>query len=86
MKGYFFNILMTALVCLLSAILVFLVGRNTASAITAGALFGVILPLAYCFGGMMDEDSNSFNGKRLIMMLISGVAAGVAGGFLIGIG
>ena len=86
MKVYFFNILMTALVCLLSAILVFLVGRNTASAITAGALFGVILPLTYCFGGMMDEDSNSFNGKRLIVMLVSGVAAGVVGGLLIGIG
>lgn len=86
MKNYFFNILVTALVCLFSAILVFLVGRNTASAITAGALFGIILPLSYCFGGMMDEDNNGFNGKRLVAMLITGVVAGVAGGFLIGIG
>lgn len=88
MKEYFFNVLVMALACALLAALTFLIGREgaTAGAVTAGALYGVVGSLAYCFGGMMNEDDGTFNGKRLLAMLIAGVVAGVAGGFLIGVG
>ncbi len=88
MKEYFFNVLVMVIVCSLLAALTFLIGREgvTAGAVTAGALYGVVGALAYCFGGMMNEDDGTFNGKRLLAMLIAGVVAGVAGGFLIGVG
>lgn len=85
---YFFNFLITALVCFFCTILTFLIGREgpTAGAITAGVIYGIILSLAYCFGGMMNEDNGAFNGKRFLVMLITGVVAGFLGGFLINVG
>lgn len=89
MKNYFFNIFISAIVCFFAAALTFLVGNEggvTAGAITAGITYGLITSLAYCFGGMMQEDGGKFNGKRLLAMLISGVIGGTLGGLLIGIG
>lgn len=89
MRNYFFNILISLLVCAFVGVLTFLIGRDggvTAGAITAGAATGIVSSLAYCLGGFMNEDDGKFNGMRLLAMLIAGIVGGALGGGLIGIG
>lgn len=88
MRNYFFNILISLLVCAFVGVLTFLIGREgaTAGAITAGVATGIVSSLSYCFGGFMNEDDGKFNGMRLLAMLIAGIIGGALGGGLIGIG
>lgn len=89
MRNYFFNALISAIVCFAVGILGFLVGRDggpTAGAMLAGSATGVVGALAYMFGGFMNEDDGKFNGTRLIVMLAAGILAGLFGGFIIGVG
>ena len=89
MKNYLFNILISAVVCFVLAILTFLVGRDggvQAAAVFAGVFYGIVSAAAYCFGGMMSLGDSAFDGKRLVAMLISGIVGGLLGGVLIALG
>ena len=84
MKEYGMNFLLTALITLLVGILSFLIGNEQAvhTAMAAVALSGLVLPLSYIFGKLMDGAAwNKEMAIRLIIMLVTGVAFGLFGGW-----
>ena len=81
---YGLNFLMTALVTFIIAVLSFLIGNecgvpSVPTAIASGMLSGVALPLGYNFGSMMAGEP--FDWKKLVIMLVAGVGAGLFGGW-----
>lgn len=83
--NYFFNITLTAAIALISAIVTFLIGRHTGAAVFSGIFTGIVTACAYALGGMVQEDGDKFNGKRLAIMLGSGVIGGLIGGLMMGL-
>ena len=87
-REYFWNCVISFAACFLLACLTFLVGRDggaVAAAVCAGAIYGIIMSLSYCFGNFFSDD-NKFNKVRLLVMLASGIVGGALGGFLINVG
>lgn len=81
---YFFNISLTAIVALVSAVITFLIGRHIGAAVFSGIYTGIVLACSYALGGMVNEDQERFNGKRLAIMAIAGLLGGLLGGLMMG--
>ena len=80
---YFFNCALTALVSVIIAVIIFLIGRDSVAggACTAGAMAGVAVACAYNLGGMSLQ-GEPFSAKRLLLMAVSGIVCGILGGLM----
>lgn len=84
MKNYFWNFALVALVACVAGILTFLCGAPVAASMVSGVYAGLATALSYQFGRMMA--GAGFDGKMLLIQVITAVVFGLLGGWMLSIG
>lgn len=91
MKEYVSNCALSALVSFLMAVLTYLIGNecgspSVATAMAAGGIVGVVNAISYNLGQFFAGKSwNKQMFIRIIVMLVTGVAFGIFGGWTMGL-
>lgn len=84
MREYFINFALVALVACVAGILTFLCGATMIAAMVGGVYAGLATALSYQFGRM--AAGAGYDGKMLLIQVISGVLFGAFGGWMLTVG